>query len=108
MSMVMFLALILFSLREELKYLICIMTHSDKGLNQSTGQMEESIQDSMDPKTHQQPKNQEGELKLEVDLDRLGDVMKQYKKLKKYMRSPLYEVKRIDGTEKVISKLLEE
>ena len=61
----------------------------------------------MAPKPKQQ-KKQGGELKLEVDLNKLDDVMKEYKKIKKYMRSPLYEVRRLDGTEKVISKLLEE
>lgn len=103
----MFLALILFSLRQELKYLTCIMTHFDKDLNQLIGQKEELIQDSIAPKPKQQ-KKQGGELKLEVDLNKLDDVMKEYKKIKKYMRSPLYEVRRLDGTEKVISKLLEE
>ena len=34
--------------------------------------------------------------------------MKDYKRIKKYMRSSIYEVKKMDGNEKVITKLMKE
>jgi hypothetical protein len=39
------------------------------------------------------------------DLKRL---LKKYKKLKKYQKSSLFAIKTIDGTEDIISKLVEE
>jgi hypothetical protein len=47
-------------------------------------------------------------LKVEINFDGVDKLLKQYKKIKKYMRSPLYQVKKIDGTEKVVSELLKE
>jgi hypothetical protein len=46
--------------------------------------------------------------KLKVDLDphTLKKVLKDYKKLKKYMRSSIYQVKSMDGTEETITKLI--
>ena len=35
-------------------------------------------------------------------------IKKKYKKLRKYMRSNLFQIKEMDGTEKVISNLLKE
>ena len=47
---------------------------------------------------------------MRVDLDpvTLKKVMKDYKRIKKYMRSPIYEIKKMDGNEKVITKLMNE
>jgi hypothetical protein len=47
-------------------------------------------------------------VKVVVDKDGVDKLLKEYKKIKKYMRSPLYQVKKIDGTEKVVSELLNE
>jgi hypothetical protein len=47
-------------------------------------------------------------LKIEINSDEVDKLLKQYKKIKKYMKSSLYEVKKIDGTEKVVSELLNE
>ena len=47
-------------------------------------------------------------LKVEINRDEVDKLLKEYKKIKKYMRSPLYQVKKIDGTEKVVSELLNE
>jgi hypothetical protein len=47
-------------------------------------------------------------LKVEINSDGVDKLLKDYKKIKKYMRSPLYQVKKIDGTEKVVSELLKE
>ena len=46
--------------------------------------------------------------KVEINNDEVNKLLKEYKKIKKYMKSPLYEVKNIDGTEKVVSELLNE
>jgi len=51
--------------------------------------------------------NESVPLNINIDPDEMQKVMKKYKKLKKYMRSPLFEIKKLDGNEKVISKLLE-
>ena len=47
------------------------------------------------------------ELNININPDEIKKIAKKYKKLKKYMRSPLFEVKKMDGNEKVISKLME-
>jgi hypothetical protein len=47
-------------------------------------------------------------LKVEIDSNEVDKLLKQYKKIKKYMKSSLYEVNKIDGTEKVVSELLSE
>jgi hypothetical protein len=47
-------------------------------------------------------------LKVVLDEDGVDKLLKEYKKIKKYMRSSLYQVKKIDGTEKVVSELLDE
>jgi hypothetical protein len=41
-----------------------------------------------------------------IDPEEFTKIKKKYKKLKKYMKSPLYQVKVIDGTENIISELL--
>jgi hypothetical protein len=48
------------------------------------------------------------DMKVELDTDTLKKVMKDYKRIKKYMRSSIYEVKKMDGNEKVITKLMKE
>ena len=54
--------------------------------------------------THVDPKD----LKVNLDPATLKKVMKDYKKLKRYMKSPLYQIKKMDGKEEVISKLMED
>ena len=46
------------------------------------------------------------DLKVNLDPDTLRKVMKDYKKIKKYMRSSIFAVKQMDGNEKVMTKLL--
>jgi hypothetical protein len=43
-----------------------------------------------------------------IDPEEFTKIKKKYKKLKKYMKSPLYQVKVMDGTENIISELLKE
>lgn len=49
-----------------------------------------------------------GFAKVIVNTDEVDKLLKKYKKIKKYMKSPLYAVKVIDGTENYVSKLIEE
>tara|TARA_R110000868_G_scaffold298903_2_gene559092 strand:- start:23877 stop:24065 length:189 start_codon:yes stop_codon:yes gene_type:complete len=50
--------------------------------------------------------------KLEFDLpvktDEVKNLLKKYKKIKKYMRSSLFAVKTMDETETLVSNLLKE
>ena len=47
-------------------------------------------------------------VKVEINPDEVGKLLKLYKNIKRYIRSPLYEVKVMDGTEEVVSKLIQE
>ena len=47
-------------------------------------------------------------MNIDVNADEVKNLKKKYKKLKKYMRSSLYEIKSMDGTEKTITNLLKE
>lgn len=46
--------------------------------------------------------------KITIDLDNIDDVIKQYKKIKKYQKSSLFAIKTMDGTEDIISTLIKE
>ncbi len=50
------------------------------------------------------------EEKIEVRIykDEVKKLLKQYKKIKKYQRSSIFEVKTMDGTETYISQMLKE
>jgi phosphoenolpyruvate-protein kinase (PTS system EI component) len=50
------------------------------------------------------------EEKIEISIykDEVKKLLKKYKKVKKYMKSPLFTVKTMDGTEKYVSKLIQE
>lgn len=43
--------------------------------------------------------------KVELNKEEFNKVLKKYKKIKKYMKSNLFQVKLLDGTEKVVSQL---
>jgi phosphoenolpyruvate-protein kinase (PTS system EI component) len=49
-----------------------------------------------------------GKVKVTIDQDEVQKLLKEYKKIKKYMKSPLFTVKTMDGTEKIVSSLLKE
>jgi predicted RNA-binding protein YlqC (UPF0109 family) len=52
--------------------------------------------------------NENRNLNVTVNEQEVGKLIKKYKKIKKYMRSPLFAVKTMDGTEQVVSELLKE
>ena len=43
-----------------------------------------------------------------ISIDGLADVRKKYKKIKRYMKSNLFQIKTMDGTEKIVSDLLKD
>lgn len=45
---------------------------------------------------------------LDMDPDEVQALLKKYKKLKRYQKSSLFAVKTMDGTENVVSKMVEE
>ena len=47
-------------------------------------------------------------MNIDVNKDEVKNLKKKYKKLQKYMRSSLYEIKVMDGNEKTITNLLKE
>ena len=47
-------------------------------------------------------------MNVDVNAEELKNIKKKYKKLRKYMRSSLYEIKVMDGNEKTITNLLKE
>lgn len=50
----------------------------------------------------------EEKIDVAINKDEVQNLLKRYKKIKKYMRSPLFTVKEMDGTEKLVSDLLKE
>tara|TARA_A200000113_G_scaffold9562_1_gene9507 strand:+ start:1169 stop:1369 length:201 start_codon:yes stop_codon:yes gene_type:complete len=46
--------------------------------------------------------------KVEINQQEYKKVLKKYKKIKKYMKSNLFQIKIMDGTEKVVSQLEKE
>ena len=50
----------------------------------------------------------EEKIEVAINTSEVNKLLKKYKKIKKYMRSPLFAVKNIDGTEKLVSDLLKE
>ena len=49
-----------------------------------------------------------GDMNVEMNLDAIREVKKQYKKIKKYMRSSIYTVAMMDGNEKIVNRLLKD
>ena len=47
-------------------------------------------------------------MNIDVNADEIKNIKKKYKKLQKYMRSSLYQVKVMDGNEEIITHLLKE
>ena len=43
-----------------------------------------------------------------IDDNEVDKLLKKYKKIKKYMKSPLFTVKTMDGTENYVSQLIKE
>ena len=53
-------------------------------------------------------KLKDGKAVVVINDNEVDKLLKKYKKIKKYMKSPLFTVKTMDGTENYVSKLIEE
>jgi len=50
----------------------------------------------------------EEKIDVAINKNEVKKLLKKYKKIKKYMKSPLFSVKMMDGTEKIVTELLKE
>ena len=50
----------------------------------------------------------EEQLEVAINKAEIKKLLKKYKKIKKYQRSPLFAIKTMDGTEEIISSLIKE
>jgi hypothetical protein len=50
--------------------------------------------------------NKKTNIGVTVNVDEVSKILKDYKKLKKYMNSSIFQIKTIDNTETVISSLI--
>lgn len=50
----------------------------------------------------------EEKIEVSIDKSKLQEVLKVYKRIKRYQRSSLFEIKTMDGTETLVSDLLKE
>jgi hypothetical protein len=50
----------------------------------------------------------DNKIRVNINSDEVDKLLKKYKKIKKYMKTPLFAIKTMDGTENFVSKLLEE
>jgi hypothetical protein len=46
--------------------------------------------------------------KVVLNTDELNKIIRKYKKVKKYMKSPIYNIKTMDGNESYVSGLINE
>lgn len=53
-------------------------------------------------------KLKDGKAVVIINDNEVDKLLKKYKKIKKYMKSPLFTVKKIDGTENYVSQLIKE
>jgi hypothetical protein len=50
----------------------------------------------------------EEKIEVAINKNEVKKLLKKYKKIKKYMKSPLYQVYIMDGTETIVSELLKD
>ena len=50
----------------------------------------------------------DGRAKVYVQKEEVEKLIKDYKKIKKYMKSRIFEIKNLDGSENVVKQLLDE
>ena len=53
-------------------------------------------------------KLKDGKAVVIINDNEVNKLLKKYKKIKKYMKSPLFTVKTMDGTENYVSQLIKE
>ena len=75
--------------------------------------IEGEIQNNINEYLEENPEEQKGfnkdaKLNVNVSQEEVNKLLKKYKKMSKYMKSPLYAVKQMDGTEDVVSKIFDD
>jgi len=50
----------------------------------------------------------DGKAKVIIDQKEVDKLLKDYKKIKKYMKSSIFQIKTMDGTEEMVNQLIEE
>jgi len=45
---------------------------------------------------------------ITINLDKLDDIIKHYKKINKYKKSNFYTIKTMDGTEEIVNSLIQQ
>jgi hypothetical protein len=83
------------------------MTNLETQLTPFTGLTEESIPHPTDMNQQNPTTNEDGKVKVELNTDHIAIIKQQYKKVKRYMRSSIYQIRVMDGTEKVVNELLD-
>lgn len=83
------------------------MTKLETQLTPLTGLTELSDPQPMDTNQQNLTTKDEGKIKVELNADHIAVIKKQYKIVKKYMRSSIYQIRVMDGTEKVVNELLD-
>ena len=73
--------------------------------------IEGEIQNNINDYLEKNPEEQKGfdkdaKLNVKVSQEEVNKLLKKYKKMSKYMKSPLFAVKQMDDNEKVITKLM--
>ena len=53
-------------------------------------------------------KKSDVEVEFEIPQEQIDALLKKYKKIKKYQKSNLFAIKTMDGTEEIVSKMVEE
>jgi len=82
---------------------------SDEIRDQINDIIEGEIQNNINEYIEKEGKGFKGqELKVNVNQEELNKLVKVYKKMNKYRKSPLFAVKTMDNTEKIVSQMIEE
>ena len=82
---------------------------SDEIRDQINDIIEGEIQNNINEYIEKEGKGFKGqELKVNVNQEELNKLVKVYKKMNKYRKSPLFAVKTMDNTEKIVSEMIEE
>ena len=82
---------------------------SDEIRDQINDIIEGEIQNNINEYIEKEGKGFKGqELKVNVNQEELSRLIKVYKKMNKYRKSPLFAVKSMDNTEKIVSEMIEE
>ena len=87
---------------------------NDKEIEQQINDIiEGEIQNSINEYLEENPEEQKGfnkdaKLNVNVSQEEVNKLLKKYKKMSKYMKSPLFAVKQMDGTEDIVSKIFDD